>query len=52
MSFATTDLCDDNPGMLDNGTLQVLPPFFRHFGKRSQFAGPAATLKVHEDLPI
>lgn len=49
MSFATTDLCDDNPGMLDDGSLQVLSPFFRHFGKRVQFAGPAATLKVHED---
>ena len=49
MSFATTDLCDDNPGMLDDGSLQVLPPVFRHFGKRIQFAGPAATLKVHED---
>lgn len=49
MSFATTDLCDDNPGMLDDGSLQVLSPFFRHFGKRLQFAGPVATLKVHED---
>ncbi|WP_426338652.1 ribonuclease E activity regulator RraA [Pseudoduganella sp. S-14] len=49
MSFATTDLCDDNPAMLDDGSLQVLSPFFRHFGKRAQFAGPAATLKVHED---
>ena len=49
MSFATTDLCDDNPGMLEGGSLQVLSPFFRHFGKRIQFAGPAATLKVHED---
>lgn len=49
MSFATTDLCDKNPGMLDDGSLQVLSPFFRHFGKRLQFAGPVATLKVHED---
>jgi regulator of ribonuclease activity A len=49
MSFATTDLCDENPGMLDDGSLQVLSPFFRHFGKRLQFAGPVATLKVHED---
>ena len=49
MSFATTDLCDDNPGMLEDGSLQALSPFFRHFGKRAQFAGPAATLKVHED---
>jgi regulator of ribonuclease activity A len=49
MKFATTDLCDDNPGLLEDGSLQVLPPVFRHFGKKTQFAGPAATLKVHED---
>jgi regulator of ribonuclease activity A len=49
MTFATTDLCDDNPGLLEDGSLQVLPPVLRHFGKRAQFAGPAATLKVHED---
>ena len=49
MTFATTDLCDDNPGLLEDGGLRVLPPVFRHFGKRVQFAGPAATLKVHED---
>jgi regulator of ribonuclease activity A len=49
MSFATTDLCDDNPNLLEDGSLRVLPPIFRHFGKREQFAGPAATLRVHED---
>lgn len=49
MSFATTDLCDDNPGMLDDGSLQALPPVLRHFGRQIQFAGPAVTLKVHED---
>jgi len=49
MNFATTDLCDDNPVLLEDGGLQVLPPVFRHFGRKSKFAGPAATLKVHED---
>ncbi|WP_028104102.1 ribonuclease E activity regulator RraA [Pseudoduganella violaceinigra] len=49
MSFATTDLCDEHADLLENGTLAVLPPVFRHFGMRQQFAGPAATLKVHED---
>lgn len=49
MIFATTDLCDDNPASLEDGSLQVLPPVFHHFGKRARFAGPAATLKVHED---
>ena len=49
MSFATTDLCDDHPDMLEEGSLQVLPPVFRHFGKRLKFCGPATTLKVHED---
>ncbi len=49
MTFATTDLCDDNPGLLEDVSLQALPPVLRHFGKRDKFAGPAATLKVHED---
>jgi regulator of ribonuclease activity A len=49
MSFATTDLCDDHPSLLEDGSLRVLPPVFRHYGKRAQFAGPAVTLKVHED---
>jgi regulator of ribonuclease activity A len=49
MRFATTDLCDANPTLLDNGQLAVLPPVFRHFGQRITFAGPAATLKVFED---
>jgi regulator of ribonuclease activity A len=31
------------------GTLRVLAPVFRSFGKRAAFAGPAATLKVFED---
>ncbi|XLZ70845.1 ribonuclease E activity regulator RraA [Massilia sp. SR12] len=49
MTFATTDLCDENPGLLEDGTLSVLPPVFHHFGRRASFAGPALTLKVHED---
>jgi regulator of ribonuclease activity A len=49
MSFATTDLCDDNPGLLDDGRLAVLPPVFRHFGQHAKFSGPAVTLKVFED---
>lgn len=49
MNFATTDLCDDNEDRLADGTLRVLTPGFRHFGKRAVFAGPAATLKVFED---
>jgi len=49
MTFATTDLCDDNPGLLEEGLLAVLPPLFRHFGGRSIFSGPVVTLKVHED---
>ena len=49
MSFATTDLCDDNPALLDSGELAVLPPVFRHYGQHVRFSGPAATLKVFED---
>ncbi|TFW19829.1 ribonuclease E activity regulator RraA [Duganella callida] len=49
MSFATTDLCDDNTNLLDDGRLAVLPPVFRHWGKRLRFSGRVVTLKVHED---
>jgi regulator of ribonuclease activity A len=49
MSFATTDLCDDNPILLEDGRLAVLPPVFRHFGKHVRFCGRVTTLKVHED---
>ena len=49
MSFATTDLCDDNPNLLEDGRLAVLPPVFRHFGKHVRFSGRVTTLKVHED---
>lgn len=49
MSFATADLCDDNPNLLEDGRLAVLPPVFRHFGKHVRFSGRVTTLKVHED---
>ena len=49
MTFATTDLCDDNAALLDDGRLAVLPPVFRPFGKHIQFYGRVTTLKVFED---
>ncbi len=49
MTFATTDLCDDHPQLLEDGQLAVLPPVYRHFGKRVRFCGRATTLKVFED---
>ena len=49
MTFATTDLCDDNPQLLEDGRLTVLPPVFRHFGQRVKFSGKVITLKVFED---
>lgn len=49
MNFTTCDLCDAHEDKLADGTLQVLPPVFRPFGKRVRFAGSARTLKVFED---
>ena len=49
MKFATTDLCDDHPEQLDDGRLAVLPPVFQSYGQLRSFAGPAYTLRVHED---
>lgn len=48
-TFATADLCDANEDRLAAGTLRVLAPVFRAFGRAVAFAGPAATLKVFED---
>ncbi len=49
MTFATTDLCDDHPQLLEDGRLAVLPPVFRHFGRHQRFCGRVTTLKVFED---
>jgi regulator of ribonuclease activity A len=49
MPFATTDLCDDHPQLLEDGRLAALPPVFRHFGQRVSFSGRVTTLKVFED---
>lgn len=49
MTFATCDLCDANEDKLDDGSLQVLPPIFHHFGKLGKFSGAALTIKVFED---
>jgi regulator of ribonuclease activity A len=49
MTFATTDLCDDHPDLLENGCLAVLPLQLRHFGTQIRFCGRATPLKVFED---
>lgn len=49
MSFSTCDLCDAHEDKLASGSLQALPPGYRHFGKRHRFSGAARTLKVFED---
>lgn len=49
MTFATCDICDANEDKLAAGTLVVLPPVFRHFGRKMAFSGPVYTLKVFED---
>jgi len=44
MPWKTTDLSDAHPGRV-----HVAEPLFRDFGGRRSFAGPIATVKVHED---
>ena len=43
MEFATTDLCDEYDD------LHIADPVFTNFGSVDPFAGPIATVKVHED---
>lgn len=47
--FSTTDLCDDNEPLLASGSLRVLPPVFRAWGRQIRFAGPAATVRCADD---
>ena len=49
MSFTTCDICDANEDKLEDGSLRILPPGFRHFGQQTTFRGQAHTLKVFED---
>jgi len=49
MIFATADLCDAHEDQLATGTLRVLDPVFRLFGRAPCFGGEAVTLKVFED---
>lgn len=48
-AFSTTDLCDDNEPLLASGSLRVLPPVFRAWGRQIRFAGPAATVRCADD---
>lgn len=47
MDWTTADLYDAN-----EGEVQVAEGVFAAFGRRPRFAGPIATLKVHEDNPL
>lgn len=49
MKISTTDLCDVNEARLADGRVQVMQPGLLAFGRRTAFAGPAATLKLFED---
>ena len=45
---STCDLCDVHKGDT-SGDFRVLPPVFKSFGGLPGFAGPASTVKCHED---
>ena len=47
-NFSTCDLCDAHKNHSD-GQFRVLPPVFRSFGQRQQFAGLVSTVKCFED---
>ena len=44
MTISTADLCDRFPDRV-----RVLTPMLRHFGGRTQFEGPIATIRCFED---
>ncbi|MFN4328581.1 MAG: ribonuclease E activity regulator RraA [Limnobacter sp.] len=45
----TTDLCDANEDKIAAGSLRVVEPMFKPWGKSAAFTGQAHTLKVFED---
>lgn len=47
--FSTCDLCDAHREALEDGSLRVLPPVFRSFGKLKRFRGRVTTLQCLED---
>ncbi len=47
-AISTCDLCDANKARSD-AAFRVLPPVFRDFGARKQFAGVVSTVKCFED---
>ena len=49
--FSTCDLCDAHKSDSD-GAFRVLPPVFRNFGRRTQFAGLVSTVKCFEDNSV
>jgi regulator of ribonuclease activity A len=49
MSFKTPDLLDNNEDKLRAGSVRVVAPMFRAFGRRRSFAGRIVTVKLFED---
>lgn len=49
MEYQTADLCDRNEAAVRAGTVRVVTPMFLSYGKRAEFNGRIATLKVFED---
>jgi regulator of ribonuclease activity A len=49
MRILTADLLDANEARLKDGSLRVVTPMLRSYGRRSAFGGIIATLKLFED---
>lgn len=49
MSFKTPDLLDNNEDKLRAGSVRVVAPMFRAYGRRRSFAGRIVTVKLFED---
>ena len=47
--LATTDLCDEHMDSIAAGSIRILAPSFRSFGKSHDFSGRIETVKVFED---
>jgi len=45
----TADICDENEGEIDNGSVQVLSIPLNIYGRRKHISGQVVTVKVFED---
>lgn len=45
----TADVCDSNESLIDSGSIRILSPIFKSYGKKNNISGQILTVKAFED---